>query len=222
MSDLLQDVDEMMRQERLMAIWQRHGNTIIGGILAVILAVALQQGYQAWFLAHAQKQTAELVAAAENPEQLSDFLSRHEKGTLAGFARLIAAQKKLEASDSIGAAKLYLALRNDARATRDLRDLGTLLWVRTVSADEKIKPQDLRSALAPLMRDEGQPFFWSAKIETALIHAEREGDFSSAIALLTPMAGHPSLPATQRDRVEILLHLYRLRQAEIKTQEESK
>ncbi|MCD8562794.1 MAG: hypothetical protein LRY54_01755 [Alphaproteobacteria bacterium] len=48
MTDLLQEVDDMMRQEKLAKLWREHGNFIIGVILAIILATALVSAYKSW------------------------------------------------------------------------------------------------------------------------------------------------------------------------------
>lgn len=213
MSDLLHDVDEMMRQERLMNIWNRHGNAIIGGILALILAVGLNQGYQTWFKMHAEKQTATLLAAQNSADDLVK-LADGKSGNAAVMARIMAAQKRLEAKKKDEAAALYLAARNDAGADKDLRDLATLLWGRSVMTDDKVKPEDIRAAFEPLMRDEGQPFYWAARLEAAVIAADRQNDLQGAIDLLDPMLNHPALPFTQSERARALVNVYRLRLAQ--------
>lgn len=212
MSDILREVDDLMRQERLLQIWQRHGNFLIGAILTVIVAVALQQGYQAWYRASAEKNTAELMQAMNDEDALKKF-AKDQKGDAGVLAQLTLAQKLVAAKKIDEAAALYLAARNDARANKDLRDLATLSWVRIVGANPNIKGEDLRAALDPLMRDEAQPFAWSARLEAAVIAAERQNDLAGALALLEPMLGNYALPATQSERAQTLAQVYRQRQA---------
>lgn len=213
MSELLKDVDEMMRQERLMEIWRTWGNYIIAAILGVILAVAMNQGYQAWHRSASEKSTAAIAAALTDKDPVAALSAYADKsnGNAAVLARLIAVPKAMDANQVDVARKLLLAARNESSASRDLRDLATLQWVRMMATDKETTPDALLAALKPLMRDDGQPYAWQARIEAATITADRKGDLQGAIALLAPMINHPALPQTQSDRAQALTQLYTLR-----------
>ncbi len=210
MSDILREVDDLMRQERLMTLWRRHGNTLIAGIIAVILAVAVSQAYQAWTRAAAEKNTGKLLAVLDDPTALTD-LGQAKDGNAAVLARILAAQKWMAEGKRDLGIPLLLAARNDARANKDLRDLATLIWVRVVADDPAIKPADLRAALQPLMRDDGAPFAFAARLEAAVIAAERTQDFTAAQELLAPMLNNQALPFTQSERARALSQAYQLR-----------
>ncbi len=208
--DLLQDVDNMVRQERLLAIWQQYGNYIVGAVVAVIAAVALYQGQQAWHQASARANTAALLQAADGPQAATALavLATEKNGNTGAIARLLAAATLLEKGDREGAAALYLATRNDARVNKDLRDLATLNWVRLVMDRNDQKPADLLSALSPLMAQEALPFAWAARLESAVIKARLMGDIPGATALLAPMLNNPALPYTQAERARALQQVY--------------
>lgn len=213
MSDLMRDVDEMMRQERLMNIWHRHGNTIIGSILAVILAVAIGQGYQAWFRSQAESNMRVLSAAQDDPAALAQIATGNGKDNLAVMAAMLAAQKLSTQGKGGEAAALYAQARNRSGADKDLRDLATLMWVRVASGDPAIlqdkTADEVLAMLAPLMADDGLPFAWAARLESAVVTANLKQDRQGAIDLLTPMLVHPALPSSMRDRAQALADLYR-------------
>jgi hypothetical protein len=217
MSELLKDVDEMMRQERLMTIWRTYGNYIIGGLLAIILAVAVQQAYRYTQDSRAQALTGVLLAGLDSPEPAKALLdyAGDKSGNGAAIARILAAQNLKDKPAS--ARELLLRVRNDATVTMDLRDLSTLVWVRLSSGDDKTEPKALLNALAPLMRDEGQPFAWHARLETAVITANRLKDYKAALDWLAPMTDNLALPYTLSERAQSLAQIYRLRQPEAAT-----
>ena len=215
MSELLRDVDEMMRQERLKQIWEAYGNYIIGGVLALILAVALHQGYQSWSTSKARANTAALQQALEAKDVAPALAAYADArgGNAAAVANLLRAEQLMMADKVDDARAVLLAVRNDARAHIDLRELATLNWVRLSASAKDADATALLNALAPLMRDDGQPFAWSARVEAAVIQAHLNKNYQAAIDLLAPMVNNPGLPYTQAERAEALSQLYKLRRA---------
>lgn len=209
MSDLLHDVDEMMRAERLRNLWLQYGNYIIGGVLAVIIAVAAQQGYQSWAHARAEKTGAALIDALKSadPAVGLEKMAQGSGPNAAAMARILRAQTLTSQKNTAAAVADLLSVRNDARAHRDLRDLATLLWVRVQAESKEAKLEDLKAALRPLMADEGRPFAWAARLDLAVLTAHG-GDLKGAVDLLAPMRDHPALPATQTERARALYDLY--------------
>lgn len=213
MSDLLKDVDEMVRQERLLAVWNTYGNYIIGAVLALIVAVALNQGYQAWFNSNAREHTRAILQAtdAKDASTVLQTIGQDQGGTTGAMALILSAQELAKNGEANDAAAVLLQARNDARADKDVRDLATLLWVRMVAGDAAQDAGALQSALAPLMRDDNQPYAWAARIESAAIAAERQNDPARAIEILAPMLNNPGLPYTQADRAKAMVQVYKTR-----------
>lgn len=213
MSDLLKDVDDMVRQERLLAVWNTYGNYIIGAVLALIMAVALNQGYRAWFNHQAGRNTAALMTATDAKDMATALqtVANDQGGTTGAMAHILAAQDLVHQGKTEAAVQEILAARNDARAHRDVRDLATLLWVRMVAGHKTHAAADLQSALAPLMRDDNHPYAWAARIESAAIAATDENDPARAIQILTPMLNNPGLPYTQADRAKAMVQVYQTR-----------
>lgn len=219
MSELLRDVDEMVRQERLMQIWRQYGNQMIGGFLAVLLTIGLYQGYGVWRDARNQAATAAIQSALTSDKPVDALAQYAAKtgGNSAAVARLIAAAKALAAKNDDEARALLLATRNDSSAAVDLRDLATLIWVR-LNADTDMDADALLNALKPLMRTDSLPWSWQARLEAAVITANRKNDPAAALELLKPMRGNAGLPYTQSERAEALAQVYSLRaEKQVKT-----
>lgn len=209
MSDLLHDVDEMMRAERLRTLWNDYGNYAIGAVLALVLGVAANQGYQAWQLSQAERTGNALYTALQSadPAAALENMGAKSHGNAGAMAQILLAQKWIEQKKSAQAASLLLAVRNNAGLHRDLRSLGTLLWARAVSADPAVKFDDIKNALTPLMTDEGLPFAWAARLDLAAATAAQH-DYKGAIDLLAPMLHNMALPEPQAERARSLNDLY--------------
>ncbi len=212
MSDLLHDVDDMMRQEKLARIWANYGNYIIGAVLAIILAVALNAAYQSWFQARSERDTAALMSAiaADDRSAMTALINKQLGKNSGAMAGILVAQQQIEAGDRVAASATLLTLRNDAKIASDFRDLATLLWVRLNATDRSHASTDLRAALKPVMHDDSRPFAFLAKIEDAAIMAHRDRDYKGAIAALTSIANNPGLPYTLSDRARAMINVYRV------------
>jgi hypothetical protein len=213
MSDLLKDVDDMMRQERLRTIWLQYGNYIIGAILTLILVVALNAGYQAWFKATSERHTAAFMATLNQDDAAAfeRFGKEYAGKNIGALASIMAAQKQftINPKQSID---ILLTVRNDSRVTPDLRNFATLMWGRAVANDPNHKAVDIREALKPLMRDINEPFYALAVLESASIMAHREGNRIGAIELLKPIATNAALPHTLSARARAMMDVYRVNQ----------
>lgn len=211
MADLLKDVDDMMRQERLMGLWATYGNYIIGGVLALILGVALNQGVQSWSHARAASDTALLQTALQDSAPaaaLAKLAADQGGGNTAARALILSAARDVQAGDTKSAQEKLLTARNDASAAKDLRDLATLQWVRLSMSDKDADAPALQAALKPLMADEGLPFAWAARLEAAVIAGDLQNDPQMAVQMLTPMVDHIGLPASMAERAAALISVY--------------
>lgn len=204
MSDLMHEIDEELRQEKLRTFWKENGPWIIGGIL---LALVLTAGMGYWRNYQAGKETAasqQLLAAAEadNKEALS-ALALETKGAHAGFAGLISAAMYAREGQTQRAIELY----DQVAAMRGLpdtyRDLATLL-----SASHKLDsgdPESLHKILAKLAKNSA--WRYSALEMQALLYA-REGKMAEAVKALTSISASADAPEDMRRRASTLRELY--------------
>ena len=105
MSDIFKEIDEELRQERLLNLWKKLGPWVIGLAVVIVLAVG---GYQLWtYLARQDRQadTAALVAAAApiGDENFEDAIKKlgalqpELDGDMRALARFREAQARLGA-----------------------------------------------------------------------------------------------------------------------------
>ena len=53
--NLLREIQEDLRRERLEKLWKRYGSVLIGAALAIVVAVAAYQAWKAWELSQLSK-----------------------------------------------------------------------------------------------------------------------------------------------------------------------
>ena len=154
------------------------------------------------------------AAATPEPAKALSAYAQGASGNAGALARMLAAGKALEAGNKDEAAALVFALRGDTSAADELRGLAALTYVRLKAADAAVKPEDLLALLTPLIADKDSPWGPQARMEAAAIQAGRLNNLPEAIKLLEPIAADPSLPFTQSERVNALLHVYQARSSE--------
>ena len=84
MADIFQEVDEEVRRERLIKLWQQYGNLIIALCILIVAAVGGWRGYEWW----QNRKAAESGAAFEAAVRLAEA-GKHQESE-AAFAKLAA------------------------------------------------------------------------------------------------------------------------------------
>lgn len=203
-SDLLiQEVDEDLRREQYIKLWQAYGKYAIAGALAIVLGVAGHQAWLSWRDKQFQKTAAEFAAAedliaADKKSEAETRLSDIAKGDQTGFAMVAAfkkAQLQSEGGDAAGAAASYDAIvKSDAPALfRDLATLkGALLTLDTAD------PEALQKKIQPLS-DVGNPWHCTATELLALL-SSRRGDKAGALSYYQKLADDAAAPQDIRAR----------------------
>ncbi|MCB1721572.1 MAG: hypothetical protein KDI11_07450, partial [Alphaproteobacteria bacterium] len=184
MADLFREVDEVMRQERIEKFWSENKAYIIGVILGTILLTGLISGYRSWNSSVKEKQTAALIAMQESPEYPGNILNAEElpmRAGLRGIALLQAAGTFLDQDKTEDALTLYQRVSQDKELPGELQDLGTLMSVRLQIDRGDQDGQSLLDQLIPLVSNLQSPWVHHARIEAALITADKLGDYSTAL-----------------------------------------
>lgn len=180
MSDLLTEVDEAMKQERMEKLWQKYGGFFIGFIAVLILGTAANEGYKSWEKNKDIAQTNLYLDATQSGENAAQELTKiapELNPNLRGLALLNAAGKSLDDGDKEAALQLYKDIAADASinplasfmAKHMMTNLDT-----TLSVDEKIQ------TYAALIGEENNPWKYHAHLETALLLAHEKNDYKSA------------------------------------------
>lgn len=209
--NLLREIDEDIRRERLGQLWQRFGVYVIAAVVAVLVAVA---GYQIWhYRTEAARQEASIRFAAATALAGTDRVAAEQQLAAiasdgpAGFtvlAGLRQAALLAESGDIPAAREAYQRVQ---RAAVDplYRDLAVLREVMLVLQAEAV-PIDadaIAGKLEPL-KAEGNAWRFSAR-ELSAVLASRTGQIDEARTLLTELTADPRVPSDMRERAQQML-----------------
>jgi len=206
MSDLLAEVDEAMRQERMEKFWHENKTYIIAFIALTILSTAVMSGYRSWDTKTKIKQTEQVIALQEAEDYPANIIDAELKirPSLRGIAILSAAANFMEQDKPEEAAKLYARLAADTKIPNEFRHLGILMDVRLKMDNTDIQKADLLAALHPILKSKSA---WKphAQIDAALIEADQNPQKS--LELLNAVADTAELPESLYERAQKLHHV---------------
>ena len=207
MSDLLREVDEEIRRERYMRLWDRFGIYVVGAALLVVIAVAGWRGWEWYQAREAAKSGARFEAALQlasdgkraEAEAAFNELSKDATAGYRTLARFRVAAEAAKTDQQAGVAA-FDALAADQSLEPALRDIARLhagyLLVDTAPVaeiTERMKP--LQSPAAP--------FHHSANELVGLAHY-RAGEFEAAGKIFAALAGDAGAPPSMRQRLQMM------------------
>lgn len=207
--EFIREVDEAVRQDRWLKLWQRYGTYAIAAALAIVIGSAVGVGWRAW-QDHQRQAEAERYMAAiellrqERPVEAAAALGAVARDSSSGYAvlaRLQAAQALGEAGDSAGKLGMLGELAEDGRAATLYRDLGDLLAAQETFA--AAGSDNLSSQLARLTAADN-PWRYSA-LELSALAQLRAGETEAARATLALLVEDPRTPANLGRRAAELL-----------------
>ena len=204
----IREVDEELRGERLRGLWKRFGPYIIGAAVAVVLIVAVNEGWSWWQRSTAADASDRYYAALELAEQgdavaaqaaLEDIADDGGSGyaTLARFREAALHARRGERAEAIAA---YDALANSASNPR-LRELALVLAAYLLIDDGD--PAAVRQRVGGLAV-EGGPMRNAAReaIGLALFGA---GENAAALESFEQIVNDPLSERFIRERVQIYI-----------------
>lgn len=208
---LFREVDEELRHEQMATLWKKYGGVVIAAALAIVLAVAGYQGWQAWQNSVREDEAARYQAAVTQLEQGDTQAALERLEGLAGeastgygaVAALRGAALKAEQGDAAGAVEAYRAIAGNTGIDAAFRDLATVLAVLHAMEAGAENPDALIADLQPLM-DEGDAFRFSAMELTALLSMD-QGDPDRARDLYAQIADASAAPQAMRGRARQML-----------------
>lgn len=205
MSELLREVDEMMRQERIMKFWNNNAPYIIGFVVLSILLTGGMSFYKSWDLAQREKQTAIYLESMEAEDFPAGALetSKNMRGDLRALYLLQSAGAALEDEDTEQAAIFYEAIINDSAAPKDIKDSALIMNARIAG-----NPEEHLSAIEAIANDNGNAWQADALLEAAAI-AKRKGEGEQAILHLEQLMKLETAPADKKQQAQDLLRLYK-------------
>ena len=188
----VREVDEELRRDEAMQIWQRWGRWMIGAVVAGLLIF----GGVLWWRQHQQDVAAEQGEKMHGAFQdfgggkissataAIDALAASKSAGYRETAKLVQANLALNNKDLKTAAARFGEVANDEKTPQPLRELAL---IRQTSIEfDTLKPQTVVQRLAPLAV-KGSPWFGSAGEMVAIANL-RLGKRDLAVRMLRAMA----------------------------------
>ena len=213
MADIFREIDEELRQERAEKLWRRYGKYVIGGAVAVVLAIAAYTGWQEYRTDRQLEAGARFALAkalAEegktgDAEALFVALGAESGTTYGVLARFHAAALRASSGDAAGAVEAFRSLAGDSGLDRPMRDLATLLAAQNALDAPGADMQRVASALAPLTAEAGA---WRhLALETLALVELRTGNRDRAKTHLQRIVDDVRAPANVRLRATQMLRM---------------
>lgn len=197
----LREVDEALQQERLLNLWHTYKWMLVGGVLAVLLAVSAWQGWGAWRQHQARTQAANwyalsaISADTTRKEALTKFLTHSTGGyrALAAFTQADATPVPAEK------AKSYALVYNDKSLPQWLREVARLnAAIVLLGVDDAAA----KSQLEVLTQNNGEtpgPAY-AAALELMALQSQRLGDVMAARGYTEKLLNQTQLTPDMRQR----------------------
>ncbi|MGB0719170.1 MAG: hypothetical protein ACPGRX_01770 [Bdellovibrionales bacterium] len=215
MSDLLAEVDEAMRQEKLFKFWQDNGKFIIGIIALTIIATGALSAYRGWDRGVRISQTdklLEMTYGAGYPENLLN-VELDIKPDLRAIAFSNAAKVFLR-QDKIAEAKTMLEkVAKDKDISPAYRDNAVLTLTRLDMDTEKPNADSILKQLEAII-DSDSPWAAQALVQAAVIDADLKNNYKTAQQRLDKVTSTSDLPPSLYQRAQQLKHVYAMRETQ--------
>jgi hypothetical protein len=198
------EVDEELRRDQLMSLWQRYGKLIIAGVVLVIAAIGFFFWWQHYREQQAAKRSTTLLAAFDDitagkksdANAKLDGLAKEKAAGPRAAALLTKADLALASNDIKGAVATFGQVASDANLPQAYRDLAA---VRMTAAEfDTLKPQAVIDRLKGLAVP-GHPWFGSAGEMVAVAYLKLNKP-QQAARLFADMAKDEKVPESIRAR----------------------
>jgi hypothetical protein len=206
--EFIREVDEAVRQDQWLKLFQRYGNYLIGAALAVVIGSAAGVGWRAWQQNQRLEEARRYAEAQEmlreaKPEEAASAFAALAEDSRSGYrvlARLRAAEAQAEAGDRAAATAALDRLAGDHDAAPVYRSLGELL----------ARQQQLAQAETPALSElepltgSNDPWRYSA-LELRALAQMQSGDTAAARQTLDDLLAEPLAPPDLARRAAELL-----------------
>jgi Uncharacterized protein conserved in bacteria len=206
--NIFREVDEELRSDRMRRFWRQFGPFVIGGAIAVVLVVAVNEGWTWWRNSNAAASSDRLYAAFDLAEGgdvdaargALDDLVANGSGGYPTLARFRSAGLLAESGDTAGAAAAYDALATGESNPR-LREVALLLAASLLV--DTATPADIEGRVGGIAV-EGNPLRNAAR-EVIGLSQYRAGNTEAAQAAFEAIVNDPMTQNNQRQRVSFYL-----------------
>lgn len=209
MSDIFSEVDEEVRRERYLKLWQAYGKYAIAGVVVIALGVAGALGWREYKQRQTRVEGEQFATAAalletSKPADVAAAFAKVASEATGGYrilAGLQAAAAYAKAGDTQAAVAAYDRIAADSGIDRRYRDLAA--YLAALHLLNTGAPAELERRLQPLAAPES-PWQYSARELLALTRL-RAGDTVKARQEFTALADDAVAPAGIRARAAEML-----------------
>jgi hypothetical protein len=202
-SDIFREIDEELRRDNFLKLWQRYGRYVIALALALVIVTALFVGWRGYQLRQRQAEgvryaeALNLASQGKTKDAADQFaaMAQGMSGGRAVLARLEEAALAAKGGDAAGAVALYDKIAADGSTEQVYRDLATLLAGRLMlDTDPKATTERLKA-----LTDAANPWHPTA-LELTALAALKEGDKAGARTIYQKLADDLTAPSGLRAR----------------------
>lgn len=216
MVDILDEVEEDIRYERMLRMARRYGGMLVLAAILVLVGIGAQEFWQAHKKQVADKYAAQYLALTQavdqpggtvTPQVATDAAASLVKfadsasETYKTLALMRAAALYANMNNTAQAAPLWTRVAADEAAPTLIRDAANLLW-----AEHEIgtaKDADLLARLQPMVLV-GNPYHGLARSLQAMVYLH-EGNIAMAKSLFSQVQDDPSVTSGVRSRAAAML-----------------
>lgn len=213
-NDLIHEVEESLRRERLAALWKEHGPFLLAGAVLAVLATGMISGFRSWNERANAAQTASFLEAVDLDEEKRAKALEGLSGSLRpgqrSLALLVGAGTLLQQGKEAEALEMYRKAAADRELPADMRGLAVLQSVRVEWSLGGGDAQAMLQALQPLIDDADSPWRWHARVQAALVAHHGLKDDALARSHLGAVIEAEDAPQPLRERAKALDHVYSL------------
>ncbi len=206
--NIFKEIDEELRTDRMRALWRRFAPFVIGGAIAIVALVAVNEGWS-WYTNSQSAAASEKLYVALDAAEAGDLeaaqaeldaLAVEGSGGYPVLAEFRKAALLAEQGDSAGAVAAYDALANSQSNPR-LRELALLLAANILVDSGSLA--DVEARVATLATDDAQ--MRRVAREQLGLAQYKAGDFAAAQASFEAVLNDPLAQSGIRNRMAYYL-----------------
>ena len=203
MADIFDEIDEDLKRDHMQLLWARYGKIFMAVVLAIVLLVALRQGYTAWQTSRAEASASAFQQALQTDDVIGVLES--QLGQLSDGYKMLAqfqiAAERAASGDFVAAEARYLTLASDASLNPLYQQVATLLSVMVAPKDADVSALEAR--LSHLEIAAGP---WQAMaLETGAGLALRNGNKDTAMSKYKRLTEMGDVPTGLRQRAQRMI-----------------
>lgn len=200
------EVDEELRQERLIKWWMKYRFVVIGGVVGVILGTIASEWYEAWqqkiSLAESDRYENAVIFGVQGESEKAlaelNLLAQDGKTGYRYISKIAAAGILLDGDKKAEGYDMLLDLAYDEQAPKALRDMALVSYVGHRS--DNGNTVELQQMLKPILAETTSPFYGMAVEQAVLMHL-LSGEQEQAVALLEKALAVQTLGPQLRERL---------------------